>query len=1520
MATLASLTVNLLAQTGRFTQPVQQAARVVQQFDRQADRMQRTLQRVDSATSAARGRVLALAAAYTVATRQAVAYADGIMAVHKQTGLAVESTQALRYAAQQSYTDIATFDKGMRAFVRRAAEAAEGNASMAKGFARLGVSVVDAEGKLKGTEELLLEVADGAARMRTEADASAALMLVMGDAGRRLVPFMRQGADGIRDLMDEAVRLGIVADEHVVVALSNLGAEATNTSMRFGAISRDLAYRFSPAAQVALGWTNRLIDGFFDLNDEQRQQIVRWTAIVAAVLGGVAVIGVLARVLSGAIGIMRTFGTVLQLVFSPLVLYTALAIGAIALFKTAWDRDWLGIQTRTKAAVDYISKQWDRLTAWWETSDLGQSVRDWWARIDAVWRSDELTFSQKVIETLNLVPGVGALLGFVSAVKVLWSREDLAFGSKVIETMRLIPGFGWLADFSQRVQTIWIDDDLTLKEKAVEIARLIPGVRWLEGFVAGVRVIWAREDLTLGQKVAEIVRLIPGISAIENMIAGIKAVWANEELTLPEKVMETYRVVADTVTLEARDLAFLLGAGLTSAYLLDKIGDAIRMIPGLVAVTSGNNLLRLGIAGLTLGLGIYAWKLFNESEDAGESLKQQAADMIEGLLPTGLAVPLTVAINAIIDSVGGLHAAIKKGLDTGDWSDVFGATADAWRTGANIAVTLMLASGTVSALLSAVAAGFGVSEFGGLGAGGVLATISIAVALMEAHEAGDYTAFGANLIAALAAGIGIGMFTGSPYTGALAFTIVLNFKVGEWIGDKFEQLMDSPTMREIRALAGTGPTREAELLATPQLYGDREAYIGPAPDYTFGQKVRLWWQNTPLGRLLTRDSPIEFPVAITIEDVVGIRGIDDILDAIYVAEGGPAARVPYGATGFADAGNRFAREANQQLFDELVRTLDLVEGTDEYYRAAAAVTVKHYWDTFARDFPELADRTFAELAPDIQAAFIRHLGQFYAPVEAHALNRNWTPNVLAGLGLTGFARGGYTGDAPVDRVVGVVHGQELVVPAPAVRRGLEGILEWLGVPGFQSGTPVMIDSGLGYAVSPGARVDDIGFVRRQVEVALRWVEQSVSPELADMLRTSFESLLDVTDMLERELKVLWEAIDSVPDALDDALASARSFGDELDELLASEQERQDRLQRVASNVNAALSGFASGLDEGNRALAEFVRMWRWDTEQGLTFDWTSLANLAGSFVASLFQGPQAVVPEPRTFDAPDPRITGLLSARKAGEDLEAEITRLERRLSSEKERLRSEESSWWNRTFRQDILNYWRERIRTTEQELASARTAFEGFDVPSFLGIDPGSVAQAVESGFDIADASKLGESLESVIRDALVRAWTTSDEMVRLQQRFGDMLEGIVTEYMETGIVGDLGALRGVIAAIEERGEAFAEVLRELGLAGDELNSSFGGMLNIPRGFRYALERVEASTARAVPASVSPSPAVPVATRDAGVSGGAGLLGRGDVNYVIHGDVYGWDDFKRKVQQAEAEGKMDGSLAQYGFTGGRG
>ena len=95
--------------------------------------------------------------------------------------------------------------------------------------------------------------------------------------------------------------------------------------------------------------------------------------------------------------------------------------------------------------------------------------------------------------------------------------------------------------------------------------------------------------------------------------------------------------------------------------------------------------------------------------------------------------------------------------------------------------------------------------------------------------------------------------------------------------------------------------------------------------------------------------------------------LDKLLDAIYKAEGGAKASVPYGMTGFAD-GIKYRSEIDQARFQELSQGLDV--GSEDYWRAAAQTTVEHYWRWFKTRFPELGEKTFDEVGPELQSMFI----------------------------------------------------------------------------------------------------------------------------------------------------------------------------------------------------------------------------------------------------------------------------------------------------------------------------------------------------------------------------------------------------------------------------------------------------------------------------------------------------------------------------------------------------------------------
>jgi len=379
----------------------------------------------------------------------------------------------------------------------------------------------------------------------------------------------------------------------------------------------------------------------------------------------------------------------------------------------------------------------------------------------------------------------------------------------------------------------------------------------------------------------------------------------------------------------------------------------------------------------TLNMAGTAWTWLEEHApwltDALEALREFVAETWE------------IVLNGVIKFSGAVYDAIKKGFETGDWSDLFGIAADLWRAGVVITIGLQLATAAGTKILMAIGALFG-NAAGALGVGGwplAIGILSVGIQLIEAQQEGSYEAFAKNVIVAALVGAIGGAFFG-PGGALLGFNLAINLKLGEILegaGEKIGEALGIPK----------GHWSDIE-----EYEEYRQSMIDEA---TRGMNVfqKLWYQMSgqkPEGLLDFQEwKQLREEIG---ETAVELGDFDALLDAIFVAEGGKKARVPYGMTGFADAGNKFSNERNQALFEQLSQ--GMVEGSEEYYRTAALVSAQHYWRTFTEIFPEVAGKTFDQLEPEMQQLFVLHMGRWFCPPSAHELNKNWVPNVLSALG------------------------------------------------------------------------------------------------------------------------------------------------------------------------------------------------------------------------------------------------------------------------------------------------------------------------------------------------------------------------------------------------------------------------------------------------------------------------------------------------------------------------------------------
>lgn len=128
----------------------------------------------------------------------------------QKAGTTVQTFSALSHAARMADVDNQQLIAGLKALSVNMVEAQQKTGDGEALFRRLGVAAVDATGKLRPTEAVLLDLAEVFAKSADGAAKTEAVVKLFGKSGLELLPFLNKGKVEIAALMAEAERLGLV--------------------------------------------------------------------------------------------------------------------------------------------------------------------------------------------------------------------------------------------------------------------------------------------------------------------------------------------------------------------------------------------------------------------------------------------------------------------------------------------------------------------------------------------------------------------------------------------------------------------------------------------------------------------------------------------------------------------------------------------------------------------------------------------------------------------------------------------------------------------------------------------------------------------------------------------------------------------------------------------------------------------------------------------------------------------------------------------------------------------------------------------------------------------------------------------------------------------------------------------------------------------------------------------------------------------------------------------------------------
>jgi hypothetical protein len=173
--------------------------------------------------------------------------ADQLGKFAQQSGIAVDDLSRLAYAAELSSIDTETLAHHLALLSKGMGEAAAGSGHGASAFRTLGVEVTDGAGRLRDTNEVLLEVASRFAEFEDGAAKAALAQAIFGKHGEVMIPLLNKGAAGLRAAGEEAARFGLVVTEDAAKAADELGDNFDRMELLGRSFALSVAQELNPA-------------------------------------------------------------------------------------------------------------------------------------------------------------------------------------------------------------------------------------------------------------------------------------------------------------------------------------------------------------------------------------------------------------------------------------------------------------------------------------------------------------------------------------------------------------------------------------------------------------------------------------------------------------------------------------------------------------------------------------------------------------------------------------------------------------------------------------------------------------------------------------------------------------------------------------------------------------------------------------------------------------------------------------------------------------------------------------------------------------------------------------------------------------------------------------------------------------------------------------------------------------------------------------------------------------------------
>lgn len=194
----------------------------------------------------------------------AASYADNILTASQVTGMSTDELQEYQYASELIDTSLDTVTGSMKKNLKSMMQAQKGSEDYTAAYEKLGVSVTDANGNLRNSEDVFWDCIDALGGVSDETERDAIAMQIFGKSANELNPLIIKGSDGFKQLAQQAQDAGAVLSGDTLDSLGGVDDSIQYLKQNSEAFGRAIGTKVAPmigfladaASDALIGLTN----------------------------------------------------------------------------------------------------------------------------------------------------------------------------------------------------------------------------------------------------------------------------------------------------------------------------------------------------------------------------------------------------------------------------------------------------------------------------------------------------------------------------------------------------------------------------------------------------------------------------------------------------------------------------------------------------------------------------------------------------------------------------------------------------------------------------------------------------------------------------------------------------------------------------------------------------------------------------------------------------------------------------------------------------------------------------------------------------------------------------------------------------------------------------------------------------------------------------------------------------------------------------------------------------------------